>query len=304
MSNFWSFYIIALVVLNIGGCAWLLLWTRRMDNTADGDGTTGHEYDGIREYNNPLPRWWLMMFWITIFFGLVYLVAYPGLGKYEGTLGWTSKGELAIDEKAYKDQYGAIYANYAKTPIETLAKDAQAMKIASRLFANNCSTCHGTDAHGARGFPNLTDKDWLYGGEPERIQETIMEGRNGIMPPWQSALADTGVKQVTHYVRSLSGLKSDSTLASAGQEIFASKCFACHGADGKGNTMMGAPDLTDKVSLYGNSEATLTKTISEGRIGHMPMQKDNLGVEKVHLLAAYVWSLSKNQQDDDQDDDK
>lgn len=299
MSNFWSFYIIALVALNIGGCAWLLLWTRRTDNTSAEDGTTGHEYDGIREYNNPLPRWWLMLFWITIFFGLVYLVAYPGLGKFQGILGWSSKGELAIDEKAYQDQYGTIYANYAKTPIETLAKDAQAMKIASRLFANNCSTCHGTDAHGARGFPNLSDKDWLYGGEPERIQETIMEGRNGIMPPWQSALGDTGVKQVANYVRSLSGLKSDSTLTAAGHEIFASKCFACHGADGKGNTMMGAPDLTDKTWLYGSSEATLIKTIGEGRAGHMPTQKDNLGVEKVHLLAAYIWSLSKKQQDDD-----
>jgi len=261
------------------------------------DGTTGHEYDGIREYNNPLPRWWLMLFWITIFFALVYLTLYPGLGKFQGLLGWTSTGELAKEEKDYQQQYGAIYSAYARVPVEQLAKDSQAMKIAGRLFANNCSTCHGTDAHGGRGFPNLTDKDWLFGGSPERIQETIMEGRTGMMPPWQSALGDEGVKEVAHYVRSLSGLKADSKLLAAGHEIFASKCIACHGPDGKGNPMMGAPNLTDSIWLYGGSEATVIKTIADGRSGHMPMQKDNLGAEKVHLLAAYVWSLSQNRPD-------
>lgn len=295
MSNFWSFYIIAIVALNIGGCAWLLLWSRRMDiKDMHADGTTGHEYDGIREYNNPLPGWWLTLFWITIFFGLVYLALYPGLGKFQGILGWTSVGELVKEEKNYNEQYGVIYANYASVPVKELATDAQAMKIASRLFANNCSTCHGTDAHGGRGFPNLTDNDWLYGGSPESIQETIMNGRNGIMPPWQDVLGDAGVKQVTNHVRLLSGLKADSTLATAGQNIFAEKCTACHGSDGRGNPLIGAPDLTDKIWLYGNSEATVIKTIALGRNGHMPAQKDNLGAEKAHLLTAYVWSLSQD----------
>lgn len=296
MSNFWSFYIIALVALNIGGCAWLLMWTRTMDkDDMPADGTTGHEYDGIREYNNPLPRWWLWLFWITIFFAIVYLTLYPGLGKFQGVLGWSSHQELAQDEKAYQAQYGAIYANYAKMPFEQLAKDDRAMKIAGRLFANNCSACHGTDAHGGRGFPNLTDNDWLYGGEPDRIYETIMEGRNGMMPAWKDILGAQGVKEVANYVLSLSGRdKVDHKLAAAGQEKFATNCAACHGPDGKGNPMMGAPNLTDNIWLYGGSESTVIKTVMEGRNGHMPAQKDNLGPERVHLLAAYVWSMSHN----------
>lgn len=295
MSNFWNVYIIALVVLNIVGCAWLLMWTRKM-NPADmpADGTTGHEYDGIREYNNPLPAWWLYLFWITLVFGVAYLVLYPGLGKFEGVLGWTSQKEVAQDEAAYQKQYGAIYAAYAKVPIPELAKDARAMKIGGRLFANNCAACHGTDAHGARGFPNLTDSDWLYGGEPERIVETLTLGRTGMMPAWKDILGDEGVKKATHYVMSMAGRQADAGLAAAGQEIFATNCAACHGADGKGNPFMGAPNLTDKVWLYGGTEAAITHSLAEGRQGHMPAQKDILGDERIHLLSAYVWSLSNN----------
>jgi cytochrome c oxidase cbb3-type subunit 3 len=293
MSNFWSGYIIAIVVLNIVGCAALLMWTRRMDSTGmPADGTTGHEYDGIREYNNPLPRWWLYLFWITLIFSVAYLVLYPGLGKFSGTLGWTSQGEMQQDEKAYRQQYGAIYAQYAQVPIKELARDERAMKIGGRLFANNCSTCHGTDAHGARGFPNLTDPDWLYGGEPERIVETISNGRNGLMPAWQASLGDEGVKQVANHVLTLAGRKADTAQAAAGEKIFAGSCAGCHGADGRGNPMLGAPNLADSVWLYGGSEAALIKTIAEGRNGHMPAQKEILGAERVHLLAAYVWSLS------------
>lgn len=296
MSNFWSGYIIAIVVLNIVGCAALLMWTRRMDSSGmPADGTTGHEYDGIREYNNPLPRWWLVLFWITLIFGVGYLILYPGLGKFAGTLGWTSQSEVQQSEKAYQQQYGAIYAQYAQTPIEQLANDARAMKIGGRLFANNCSTCHGTDAHGARGFPNLTDADWLHGGSSERIVETISNGRNGMMPAWQETLGDEGVKQLANYVLTLSGRQADSQLAAAGQNVFANNCAGCHGADGKGNPMIGAPNLSDSVWLYGGSEATLIKTIAEGRNGHMPAQLENLGAERVHLLAAYVWSLSRKQ---------
>lgn len=293
MSDFWSGYIIAIVVLNIAGCAALLMWTRRMDSSGmPADGTTGHEYDGIREYNNPLPRWWLVLFWLTLIFSVAYLILYPGLGKFAGTLGWTSQGEVQQDARAYQEQYGAIYAQYAQVPVEQLAKDERAMKIGGRLFANNCSTCHGTDAHGARGFPNLSDGDWVHGGTPERIEETIAGGRNGMMPAWRDSLGDAGVKQVAHYVMSLSGRKADGTLAVAGEKIFAANCAGCHGADGKGNAMIGAPNLSDNVWLYGGSEATLVKTIAEGRQGHMPAQRDTLGAERVHLLAAYVWSLS------------
>jgi cytochrome c oxidase cbb3-type subunit 3 len=166
------------------------------------------------------------------------------------------------------------------------------MKIGGRLFANNCSTCHGTDAHGARGFPNLTDADWLYGGAPERIVETIRDGRNGMMPAWKDSLGESGVKQVTQHVLALAGRKADAKLAAEGATHFATNCAGCHGGDGKGNQMLGAPDLTDNVWLHGGSEASIAKTIGEGRNGHMPAQKDILGAERVHLLAAYVWSLS------------
>ncbi|MGH8492592.1 MAG: cytochrome-c oxidase, cbb3-type subunit III [Moraxellaceae bacterium] len=293
MSDFWSYYIIAIVALNIGGCAWLLMWTRRMDiHDMPADGTTGHVYDGIREYNKPLPRWWLSLFWITIIFSLVYLVLYPGLGKFEGVLGWTSHKEVAAEEQAYQEKYGAMYAGYAKLPIEELARNEAAMKIAGRLFANNCATCHGADAHGARGFPNLTDNDWLHGGEPSNIEETILNGRNGVMPPWKEALGEDGVRDAAHYVRVMANLQSENAYSVAGQKLYATTCIACHGPDGKGNVMMGAPNLTDNVWLYGSSEGSLIKTIGEGRIGHMPAQKDLLGPERVHMLAAYVLSLS------------
>lgn len=293
MSNFWSFYIIAIVVLNIVGCAWLLMWTRKMNpaEMAD-DGTTGHEYDGIREYNNPLPRWWLYLFWITIVFGVTYLALFPGLGSFKGALGWTSQGEVAADQVAYQKQYGAIYADYAKVPVEQLARDERAMKIGARLFANNCAMCHGADAQGAKGFPNLTDSDWLYGGTPDRIVETLTVGRNAMMPAWKDVLGEEGIQKATHYVMSMAGKKHDAALAGAGQEVFATNCAACHGADGKGNIMMGAPNLTDNVWLYGGSEVAITKTLAEGRAGHMPAQKEALGDERIHLLAAYVWSLS------------
>lgn len=294
MSNFWSTYIIAIVALNIVGCAWLLMWTRRMDlSDMPEDGTTGHEYDGIREYNNPLPRWWLVLFWITIIFALVYLVLYPGLGKYPGVLGWTSAGEVAKHEQEYQQQYGALYAGYASTPVEELATDPRAMQIGARLFANNCSTCHGTDAKGARGFPNLTDQDWIHGGSPERIEETILNGRHGIMPAWKDGIGEDGVQQVAQYLLSLSGRQHDATQAKAGGTIYAGTCAVCHGASGDGVQLMGAPRLNDNIWLYGGSEASLVKTIAEGRVGHMPAQKDILGSERVHLLTAYVWSLSQ-----------
>lgn len=294
MSNFWSNYIIAIVALNIFGCAWLLMWTRKMDLTnMPEDGTTGHEYDGIREYNNPLPRWWLMLFWITIAFSIIYLFLYPGLGKFQGYLGWTSVGEHAQADKQYNEQYGKLYAGYAKVPMTELVKDERAMKIGARLFANNCSACHGTNARGAVGFPNLTDSDWLYGGTPEHIYESILNGRNAGMPAWIGTLGEDGIEQVANYVLSLSGRKADAKLAAIGQEKFA-VCAACHGADGKGNQMIGAPNLTDNIWLYGGSLAAVKKTLTEGRAGKMPAQNEILGAERVHLLSAYVYSLSNS----------
>ncbi|MDO8330447.1 MAG: cytochrome-c oxidase, cbb3-type subunit III [Fluviicoccus sp.] len=301
MSAFWSLYIIVLSLAVIIGCAWLITWTRTIElDHKDSDGTTGHEYDGIKEYDNPLPRWWLITFWLTIVFAVFYLAAYPGMGAWKGYLGWTSAGEHDKDKAAYDAKYLPKFQAYAKVEVPELAKDAGAMKIAGRLFADNCSVCHGADAHGSRGFPNLADSDWLYGGEPAQIVETLTNGRLSVqggskMPAWGEILGAQGVEEVANYVLSLSGRKlsdADQKLAEAGAGKFV-QCAACHGAEGRGNTAMGAPNLTDTVWLFGGNKEAVVETIAKGRNGHMPAWKDQLGEEKIHLLAAYVYSLSQ-----------
>lgn len=292
MSNFWSGYIILLALANIIGVAVLLMWTRRMDiSDLAEDGTTGHEYDGIREYNNPLPRWWLITFWGTIVFALVYLVLYPGLGKYPGLLGWTASGELAKNEQLYKRQYGGLYAEFARTPIPELAQNERAMQVAGRIFANNCAACHGSNARGGLGYPNLTDKDWLYGGEPENLVATLTHGRKGVMPAFKEAMGEDGVKEVVTYTLSLSGRLVDPELAKAGQARFAI-CASCHGANGLGNQTLGAPNLTDTIWLHGGSEAQVMDTVLYGRNNVMPAFDQILGPERVHLMAAYVYYLA------------
>ncbi|RZU47204.1 cytochrome c oxidase cbb3-type subunit 3 [Fluviicoccus keumensis] len=300
MSAFWSLYIIVLSMAVVVGCAWLVTWTRKIElHHKEEDGTTGHEYDGIKEYDNPLPRWWLMTFWLTIFFALFYLAAYPGLGSYKGFLNWTSHGEHDKDKAAYDAKYMPKFQAYAKVEIPELAKDAAAMKIGGRIFADNCAACHGADAHGSRGFPNLTDNDWLYGGEPAQIVETITNGRLSVqggtkMPAWGEVLGAQGVQEVANYVLTLSGRKlsdADQKLADAGAGKFV-QCAACHGPEGRGNIAVGAPNLTDTVWLYGGNKEAIVETITHGRNGHMPAWKDTLGEEKIHLVAAYVYSLS------------
>ncbi len=292
MSNFWSGYIIVLALANIIGVAALLMWTRRMDiSDLAEDGTTGHEYDGIREYNNPLPRWWLITFWGTIVFALIYLMLFPGLGKYPGLLGWTSSGELAADEQQYQRQYGGLYAEFARTPIPDLARNERAMQVAGRIFANNCAACHGSNARGGQGYPNLTDKDWLYGGEPAQLISTLTHGRKGIMPAFKEAFGEEGVREVVAYTLSLSGRIVDPELAKAGQARFAI-CASCHGASGLGNEALGAPNLTDTTWLHGGSEAQVMNTVLYGRNNVMPAFDQILGPERVHLMAAYVYYLA------------
>ncbi len=293
MSSFWSAWIDVIVMFNILGCAALLWWTRRMPIEHEAsDGTTGHEYDGIRELNNPLPRWWMWMFVGTILFALTYLVFFPGLGNYPGRLGWTEVKEhdagVAALEAKYRPMYEAFYAQ----PIPQLAQNPKAMRIGQQLFLNNCAACHGADARGARGFPNLTDQDWLYGGQPENIEQSILNGRQSGMPTWGPILGPEKIQEVANYVLSLSGRTVDDALAAKGKLVFQSNCVACHGPDGHGNTMIGAPNLSDTIWLYGGSKATVIQSITEGRRGRMPAWKDRLGVERVHLLAAYVYSLS------------
>ncbi len=293
MSNFWSGWITFIALLNIFGCLWILWWTRRRhdDDVAEGE-ELHHSFDGIVEYNNPLPQWWLMMFYGTIVFAFIYLALYPGLGSYKGALGWTSVNQWEHEMEKADNRFDRIFEDYASISIEDLAKDPEAIKVGQRLFGNNCALCHGSDAHGAVGFPNLTDTDWLYGGKVDTIKTTITNGRNGNMPTMAAAVGDAAaIKDVAAHVLSLSG-RTGSGDAATGKEKFA-LCAACHGKEGKGNQMLGAPNLTDNVWLYGGDEATIIETINKGRSGAMPAFKAQLSEEKIHVLTAYVYSLSK-----------
>ena len=298
-NEWWSIWIGILVIVSILGCA-VLLWSQTkitvpLDENGKplGDGTTGHIWDGdLQENNNPLPRWWMWLFYITIVFGLIYLVLYPGLGSFQGKLGWSEVGAYKKEMKAGEEQYGPLFNKYLAMPIEEVAKQPEARAIGERLFLNTCAQCHGSDAQGSKGFPNLTDTDWLYGGDPKTIELTIREGRNGLMPPMGAVVGtDDDVRNVANYVLSLSDSPHDPVKAELGKSKFTA-CAACHGADGKGNQVIGAPNLTDKIWLYGGNIDTIMETIRLGRTNHMPAHKTLLSDAKIHLLTAYVWSLS------------
>jgi cytochrome c oxidase cbb3-type subunit 3 len=300
MSTFWSLWIIILTVTNLVLLLWILFANRKRavvgeENTEAK--TTGHEYDGIEEYDNPLPRWWFFMFLLTFGFTAIYLIIYPGLGAYKGiqwkdTGAWTSVGELRGDQAKAEKTYAETYGVYSKMPIEELATNPDALKMGFRLFVNNCAVCHGSDGGGNPGFPNLTDKDWLYGGTADKIVETITHGRKAVMPAWGTILGEQGIAETTEYVLSLSGAEHDATKIDAGKKHFEVNCVVCHGVDGKGNQLLGAPNLTDDIWLYGGEPATIRQTLRHGRNGVMPAQQDLLKEDRIHLLAAYVYSLS------------
>ena len=291
MSAGWSLYIIAIVVINLAGCAWLLLANRTADDVGSGE-TMGHEFDGIRELNNPLPGWWLWLFVATLIFAVGYLVLYPGMGTLAGTLGWTSAEEWRDDVTAARTELEPLYSRYLATPIDVLARDREAVEMGGRLFANTCSPCHGSDARGGNGYPDLTDGDWLWGGEPDRIVETITGGRVGNMPPLGDAIGGpNAVRAMAQYVLSLSGREHDAELAASAQPTFAI-CGACHGLDGTGNPALGAPNLTDDTWLHGGRTQDIEFQITNGRVNTMPPHGPILGEAKVHVVAAYVWSLS------------
>ncbi len=301
MTSFWSWYITLLSLGTIAALVWLLLATRKGQRHDSTEETVGHSYDGIEEYDNPLPRWWFMLFVATVIFALGYLVLYPGLGNWKGVLpgyegGWTQVKEWQREVDKANEQYGPLYAKFASMPVEQVAQDPQALKMGGRLFASNCSVCHGSDAKGAYGFPNLTDKDWLWGGAPETIKTTIMGGRQAAMPAWRDVIGEDGIRNVSGYVRTLAGRDIPEGISAdieQGQKIFAANCVACHGPEGKGTEAMGAPNLTDNVWLYGSSFGQIQQTLRYGRNGRMPAQEHILGNDKVHLLAAYVYSLSQ-----------
>jgi len=292
-SGFWSYYVAALVLVSIAACALLLWITARTRGTIHADNTTGHVWDeDLREMNNPMPRWWMGLFVITIIFGLGYLVAYPGLGSYRGELGWSTAGEYAKDKADADKSLEPVYAQYAAMPAEALAGNRPAMAIGERLFLNNCAQCHGSDARGSKGFPNLTDSDWLHGGTPDKIKETITLGRIGVMPPMAAAVG-TGddVQNVANYVMSLSGQTTDSVRSQLGKTKFTA-CAACHGIGGVGNQAMGAPRLNDDVWLHGYGKEAIISMITNGKTNQMPAQQGRLTEAQIQVLTAYVWGLS------------
>ncbi|MFL0796768.1 MAG: cytochrome-c oxidase, cbb3-type subunit III [Cellvibrionaceae bacterium] len=314
MSAFWIGWVCVLTLTNLALVIWVLEANKRVakdDTEAPENKTTGHVFDGLEEYDNPLPKWWYQMFWGTLIFGAIYLAAYPGLlgSSWNGLLGWTQVGQYEKEIDSATEKYGPIYAKYAAMSIEDVAQDPKALKMGTRIFANNCAVCHGSTGGGYHGFPNLTDNDWLWGGSPETIKETITHGRGqaGVMrmPAWGDqwalsegvARADQMVTEVTEYVLSIAGEEHDAAQAAAGADVYASSCVACHGADGKGLQALGAPNLTDDIWLFNNPGWSLRDNVShsirKGRGAVMPAQKDMLQADKIHLLSAYVYSLSQ-----------
>jgi cytochrome c oxidase cbb3-type subunit III len=292
-GGFWPLYVAVVTLASIAACLLLLWVTARKKVAARADNTTGHVWDeDLREMNNPMPRWWMWLFVITIVFSLGYLVAYPGLGDYPGKLGWTTRGEYKAEVDAAGKAVGPLYAQYAAMPAPELAAQPAAMAIGERLFMNNCAQCHGSDARGSKGFPNLADSDWLHGGAPEKISETIMRGRHGHMPPMAAAVGTPDdVRNVAQYVLSLSGSPHDSLRAQLGRSKFTA-CAACHGGTGKGNQELGAPNLTDDIWLHGWGEQSIVSIITAGKVSEMPAQEGRLTADQVHVLTAYVWGLS------------
>ena len=296
-GNFWSIYVAGITLLGILACLLLLWITSRKKVTATADNTTGHVWDeDLTEMNNPMPRWWMWLFVITIVFSLIYLAAYPGLGSYKGELRWTSVGEHAEEIAQADKELAPIYSQYSARPVEGLAGDPAAMAIGERLFMNNCAQCHGSDARGSKGFPNLADTDWLHGGAPDNIAQTITKGRIGQMPPMAAAVGTSDdVKNVANYVLSLSNSPHDSLRAQLGKSKFTA-CAACHGIDGKGNTAIGAPNLTDDIWLHGWGEQAIVSMINNGKTNVMPAQEGKLSAAQIHVLGAYVWGLSNKVQ--------
>lgn len=296
-SGFWTWFISVTTVLSIIALFIFLykLSGRKLKKGEQAE-PVGHVWDeDLYELNNPLPRWWLNLFIITLVFSIAYLFLYPGLGSYKGYLGWTQVGQYEQELERAEEQYGPIFEKYQGRDLAALARIEEAQTIGKRLFSTYCTTCHGSDARGARGFPNLRDSQWLYGGDPESIKTSILNGRSGVMPPWKDILSEKEIFNTAEYIRTLGGLSADPVIASKGKQVYQQYCVACHGAGGKGNQQLGAPDLTNDIWLYGGSQKKIIESIAEGRNGIMPPHKEFLGEAKAHLLAAYVYSLSRDE---------
>jgi cytochrome c oxidase cbb3-type subunit III len=318
MTDFWSWWIIILTVFSIVACFWIITLNLKNYTHVEEGESMGHEFDGIEEINNPLPKWWTYLFYFILVWSVGYLALFPGLGNWEGLLGWKSSNQgittlaeskrlsnKAIEEgilvqldqelKTAEEKFGPVFNKLADMPILDLAYDEQGYKVGQRLFLQNCALCHGSDARGSTGFPNLRDNDWLYGDSPQTIKDTLLYGRKGAMPSWEAALGDQGIAEMTEYVLKLAGRKVNDKLAAAGQAKFG-MCATCHGADGKGSLAhglpFGAPNLTDNIWLYGASRKAVEETLRYGRTGVMPAWKDILGEDKIHVISAYIYNIS------------
>jgi len=299
MSAFWHWFVVIITLAFTAAMVWLFIATGRakVNKQSDGDGAdaTGHVWDeDLREYNNPMPRWWLWLFYGSVIFALLYLVLYPGLGRYDGTLGWSQEGQYETQMARAAEAFQEQFAPLAEEPLEALADNSEALRVGRNVYAHNCSTCHGSDARGAEGYPNLTDDHWIWGGEPQRVLQSIKDGRQAVMPPFGQNLDEQQVTRLAVYTQQLAGQTVDSTMAAAGEKLYQQNCVACHGPQGTGNPMLGAPNLTAGVYTYGGDLNSLRTTIREGRNGVMPAQEDLLGDIRVRLVAAYVLSLGQN----------
>ncbi|MHA7817097.1 MAG: cytochrome-c oxidase, cbb3-type subunit III [Pseudohaliea sp.] len=293
MTSFWSNWVIILTVITIVGITWILFANRQRSGENE---TTGHEYDGIEEYDNPLPAWWFAMFVITIVWGIGYLAMYPGMGNFEGLLGWTQEEQHADEVAAADAKYRAMRDRYLALPVAEIAEDPKVMKMGMRIYGNNCSQCHGLDARGAYGFPNIVDEDWLWGGSPEAIKHSIVNGRQAAMPAWKDILGEDGIDEAAEYVLSLNNRSADAEKAGRGKQHYQSYCAACHGPEGKGNPAMGAPNLTNGIWLYGGSEEQIELTLRNGRNGKMPAFGETLSEDKIHIVTAYIYGSSRQAQ--------
>ncbi len=297
-SEFWSWYVAIPTVLGLVFCV-ILIWANSSSrDISDKEETMGHVWDeDLEEYNNPLPKWWLNMFYITLIFGAVYLVLFPGLGTFAGALGWSSKARYDKEVSQAEASFAPLYQAYLETPIDQLSQNGDAMGTARRIYSTNCATCHGSDARGATGFPNLRDHSWLYGGEEAAIKTTLNNGRKAAMPSWITVLGETGVDEVSEYVYSLTREPVNPQYVESGKQKFQTMCAACHGQDAKGNPALGAPNLTDNIWLYGGSLGAIKESLIKGRNGIMPAFDEHLNDSQIHLLVAYLNSISdpKNQ---------
>ena len=296
LTSFWHWYVIIITVATILACFWLLRWTKGISNRDEENatGSTGHVWDeDLVELNNPLPRWWLQLFYITIAFAFIYMVLFGGFGNIPGVLNWSQEGQYEAEVAAAAEAQEAIISRYREMDNDALIADAEANATGQRLFANSCAMCHGSDARGARSFPNLTDNDWLYGNSFDTVMASIATGRAGLMPVMVGGLDDNGVNDLVTYVQSMSGQSADTDMAARGKTSFDTLCVACHGMDGSGNQALGSPRLNDDIWLYGGEAEVIKKTLTEGRNGNMPAHNDLLSEDRRRLIAAYVLSLSQ-----------